>query len=454
MVNLADLLDQHEGKTLEFKRDASSPVPLMKTLVAFANGPGGILLIGVEDQTRNVIGVPEPTQLESQLANWVVDRIEPRLLPECLILPWRKKNVVLVEVFPSPLRPHYLKTEGEANGVYVRVGSTNRRADPAQVDELRRQVSGRSFDEDPLPERNWEDLDFPAASEFFAPIRKLARGDLRTLNLIVRYQNRQVPTVGGMLLFGKNRLSVFPDAQIRAAVFAGTDRTTILDSQELTSHLPRALEEAIAFIQRNTRRAVQVAGIRNVKVPDFPLVALREAVINAVVHADYSQHGAPLRVAIFSDRIEIENPGGLPPGLTLEEVRQGVSKLRNRVVGRVFHELGLIEQWGSGIQRMTKACLQAGLPEPILQEIGSGFRVTFRLNPGSRPELGRLDQEILDLLKGSSGLSTSQIASGIKRTPRAARDRIRRLLGLKLIIGHGSSLNDPTKVFRLPNEKA
>jgi len=450
MVELANLLNQHEGKTLEFKRDASSPVPLMKSLVAFANGSGGILLIGVEDQSRHILGAPEPTRLEGQLASWIVDRIEPRLVPEILIVPWRNKNLVLVEVFPSPLRPHYLKAEGEANGVYVRIGSTNRRADPAQVAELKRQVLGRSFDEDPLPEWNSEDLDFQAASESFAAKRKLAAGDLKTLNLLVRYQNRLVPTIGGMLLFGKERLLVFPDARIRAAVFAGQNRTQILDTQEITSYLPTAVEEVIAFVQRNTRRSILVAGIRNEGVPEIPLIALREAVINAVVHADYGQHGSPLRVAVFSDRLEIENPGGLPPGLTLDEVRQGASKLRNRVIGRVFHELGLIEQWGSGIQRMTKACLDAGLPEPVLEEIGSGFRVTFGLIPIQKASLDLLDQKILDLLAADpTGISNGQLANAIERSTRATRDRVKRLMELGLIREHGSSSRDPKKVFRL-----
>jgi predicted HTH transcriptional regulator len=450
MVDLANLLNQQEGKTLEFKRDASSPVPLMKTLVAFANGSGGILLIGVEDQSRHILGAPEPTRLEGQLASWIVDRIEPRLVPEILIVPWRNKNLVLVEVFPSPLRPHYLKAEGEANGVYVRIGSTNRRADPAQVAELKRQVLGRSFDEDPLPERHSEDLDFQAASEAFAAKRKLAAGDLKTLNLLVRYQNRLVPTIGGMLLFGKERLVVFPDARIRVAVFAGQDRTQILDTQEITSFLPTAVGEVIAFVQRNTRRAILFSGIRNEGVPEIPLIALREAVINAVVHADYGQHGSPLRVAVFSDRLEIENPGGLPPGLTLDEVRQGASKLRNRVIGRVFHELGLIEQWGSGIQRMTKACLDAGLPEPVLEEIGSGFRVTFGFIPIQKASLDLLDQKILDLLAADpTGISNGQLAKAIERSTRATRDRVKRLMELGLIREHGSSSRDPKKVFRL-----
>src|SRR5256885_3973776 len=108
-----------------------------------------------------------------------------------------------------------------------------------------------------------------------------------------------------------------------------------------------------------------------------PPVAVREAIINAVVHADYSQRGAPIRISIFDDRLEVENPGLLPFGVTVEDLPRGISKLRNRVIGRVFHALGLIEQWGSGIQRMTAACRDAGLAAPVFEEIGTRFRVTI-----------------------------------------------------------------------------
>lgn len=362
---------------------------------------------------------------------------------------WRSKSLVLVEVFPSPLRPHFLKGEGEPKGVYVRIGFTNRRADPSQVEELRWQVSGRSFDEEPMPELNSEDLDFRVASESFAGRRKLVKTDLLTLNLLAPCQKRLVPTVGGVLLFGKDRLAVFPDARIRAALFEGKDRSRILASLEITSDLPRAVEEAISFVRRNTRNSLSIAGIRNERVPEVPVIALREAIINAVVHADYAQRGAALKVAIFSDRIEIENPVGLPPGLTLEEIRKGVSKLRNRVIGRVFHELGLIEQWGSGIQRMTKACGEAGLPEPTYEEIGSGFRVSIGLRKVGGPDLDALDTAILRLFEGREGLSTNQVAMGIERSARTARERLKRLVEVGLVYEIASSPKDPRKQYRL-----
>jgi predicted HTH transcriptional regulator len=449
MISLHELLAQTEGKTLEFKRDLSSPEKVMRTVVAFANGAGGTLLLGVEDGSRQVRGIANPTRTEEQLASLIWDRIEPRLVPERQIIPWRRTYVLAVRVFPGPQRPHYLKTQGFPGGVYVRVGSTNRVADPAQADELRRVVQGGSFDEEPLPGLNTEALDFRAASECFGGIRRLRKGDLRSLQLTSLHQGREVPTVGGLLLFGTDRLRHFPDAFIRAGCFAGRDKQTILDSRDLTSQPVQAIEDALQFVRRNTRRGVRVEQARSTEAWEFPLVALREAVINAVVHADYAQRGMPIRVAIFDDHLEVENPGGLPPGLTIEDIRQGVSKLRNRVLGRVFHELHLIEQWGSGIQRMTAACREAGLPEPQFAELGSGFRVTFQRAHQTAPGVDDLNSRILALLRKRPDLSPSAIAAQIERTPRATRDRLVKLVHLGLIIPVASGPRDPRKVFRL-----
>ncbi|MGF7239460.1 MAG: AlbA family DNA-binding domain-containing protein [Frankia sp.] len=132
-MDLLDLLRRPEGKTLEFKRDLSSPRGALRSIVAFANTAGGVLLIGVEDGTRNIRGVAEPLDLEERLANLISDQIVPRLVPELEIIPWHGTHIVAVEIFPSPSRPYYLEREGLNDGTYVRVGSTNRRADPELV---------------------------------------------------------------------------------------------------------------------------------------------------------------------------------------------------------------------------------------------------------------------------------------------------------------------------------
>ena len=448
-MTLTDLLAQHEGKTLEFKRDASSPDNIIRTVVAFSNGAGGTIIIGIDDRTHSVRGIPDPKTTEELLANLISDRIQPRLVPEIQIIPWRKTCVIALRVYPSSLRPHFVKTAGPEQGVYVRVGSTNRRADPAQIEEIKRFVRGSTFDEEPFPGINTEAIDFRAASECFSSIRKLRKSDLRALQITAIYQNREVPTIGGFLLFGRDRRATFPDAYVQAGCFKGIDKSSIIDSAAIEGYLALLVEDVLKFIKRNTRKAIRVQGTKHAESWEFPPAALREAVINALVHADYAQQGAPLRVAIFSNRIEIDNPGGLPPGLTLEEIRRGVSKLRNRVIGRVFHELGLIEQWGSGIQRMIGACEQAGLSEPVFEEIGSGFRVTIHSQAQVQPRLEELDRVIVDYIRKVKEASSSQVANHIQRTPRTARNRLNHLVDIGLLIPIGSSLRDPRRVYRL-----
>ncbi len=439
-------LQEQEG--IHLKVDARKVVKgVMRTIVAFANTAGGVLLLGVEDATRNVRGVAKPLAVEERLANLISDSILPRLIPDIDILPWRHNYVLAVQVYPSPGRPHYLKSAGVEGAVYVRVGSTNRRADRELIDELRRFARGDAFDEQAMPECDSEALDFRAASESFSPVRKLKRTDLETLRLMVRHQGRKVPTVGGMLLFGKERERYFPDVWIQAGRFSGIDKTHITDTLDIRSLPVRAVEEIVAFVQKHALHGMEIGAVHRTERWNLPPVAVREAVINAVVHTDYAQHGAPIRVSIFDDRLEVENPGLLPFGLTVYDLRHGVSKLRNRVIGRVFHELGLIEQWGSGIQRMMAACREAGLAPPILEEIGTHFRVTIHTTSIGAPGVDKTNQAILDALEAGNGLSTQEIATVIGLTTRATRSRLLKLVENGLVREIGTSPQDPKRRY-------
>lgn len=191
---------------------------------------------------------------------------------------------------------------------------------------------------------------------------------------------------------------------------------------------------------------------RRIEVPEYPPEALREAVINAIVHADYSQLGAPVRIAIFDDRLEVESPGLLVPGLTIPDLLGGVSKVRNRVIARVFRELGLIEQWGSGIGRMHEACLAAGMAPPLLEEVGTRFRVTLFPRREAPPRIDDVDAAALDALRSAEGLTTSKLAAKIGRTPRATRTRLRRLVGRGLVVELGSGPNDPHRRYFVAEE--
>ncbi|HJP34208.1 MAG TPA: helix-turn-helix domain-containing protein [Candidatus Latescibacteria bacterium] len=452
MTDLEDILKRPEGKTLEFKRDLSSPDGVLKTIVAFANTAGGTLLLGIEDGSRHVRGVTDALDMEERLANLVSDRIHPRLVPEIDILPWRRTHVLAVHVHPSPSRPHHFTREEPERGTYVRVGSTNRRADAELLDELRRFARGEGYDEQPMPELDSEAIDFRVASESFLPVRKLARRDLATWRLVTDHQGRKVPTVGGMILFGTDRERHFPDAWIQVGRFQGADKSRIVDRAEIRSLPVPAVEEAIAFVQKHALHGAEIGPVRRKERWSLPPVAVREALINAVAHTDYAQRGAPLRLSIFDDRLEIENPGLLPFGLTLEDLPRGVSKLRNRVIGRVFHALGLIEQWGSGIQRMTAACHEAGLAAPLFEELATRFRVTLHTAQVDRPSLDDTDQSIVACLESGEGRSTSEIAKKISLTPRATRTRLARMVGSGLVREIGTGPQDPKRRYYLAEQ--
>ena len=451
-MGIENLLAQNEGKTLEFKRDLSSPKPALRTIIAFANATGGTLLLGVEDKTRTVCGIKNPLNVEERLANLIADCIAPRVLPSIEIIPWRKTYLIAVEVYPSAGKPHYLKENGVTNGTYVRVGSTNRRADATLIAELRRSAIHASYDEEPIPSIDSEAIDFRAASESFASIKRLKRSDLSTLKIVTEYQGKNVPTNGGMVLFGRDRHEYFPDAWIHCGKFSGVDKRKILDNLEVHSYLPTAVEEAIGFVQKHATKGIRINAVKHEAQWSIPLGAVREAIINAVVHADYSQRGSPIRVSLFDNRIEIENPGLLVSGLTISDIKLGISKLRNRVVGRVFKELGLIEQWGSGVQRMMASCEEMGLELPMFEELATHFRVTLSTIPVKGMKLDHTDMSIRELLAQRGPLSTRDIATHVGLTTRAVRDRLASLKKRGIVVVLGQGRNDPKRRYALAEQ--
>ena len=406
-------------------------------------------MIGIEDKSHDVYGVEDPLDAEERLANLISDKIDPRLLPSIEIHPWRNTHLVAVEVFPGSNRPYYVSDLGPERGVYVRVGSTNRKADRALIDELRRAVKNQTYDEEALPELNSEAIDYPTISELFAELRTIKRSDLQTLRLLIRHQGKTVPTVGGVILFGRERERYFPDAWIQCGRFKGLDKRQILDSYEARDYPPLAVEQVMDFVKKHALRGISINSARHEEKWNVPLLAVREAIINAVVHADYSQSGSPIRVAFYDDRLEIENPGLLPLGLTINDIIQGISKLRNRVIGRVFKELGLIEQWGSGIQRMLAACLEMGLEEPSFEEIANHFRVTLFTRQQRAQQLDETDRIICTMLGESQGLSTHEIASRLALSDRAVRNRLSKLTSKGIIRAIGTSPRDPHRRYFL-----
>jgi len=382
LAEIEDIIKGKEGKTLEFKRDLSSFKPIMRILIAFANTAGGTLVIG-RDDNGVITGIKDVLQAEESLANAVADSIMPAMMPDIEIITYETKDLLIVRAAHWS-GPFYLKNEGPEDGVYIRLGSTNRKAGPEILAELHRTVRRVSFDQEPCPELSADDLDLAKTESAFKSVnRSIDEHKLESLGLIVPYAGRKTVSNGCLILFGKekDRSRFFPDARVSCARFRGIDKSQFIDRLDIQGSILDAVKDVPKFIRLNTRLFSRIESFKREDIPAYPEVAVREVLVNALVHSDFSLTGMRILVSIFSDRMQIQNPGMLPFGITLEDFKAGVSKVRNRVIARIFRELGLMEEWGSGYKRVLNACRTGGYPEPDWAELGAAVRVTFYPHP-------------------------------------------------------------------------
>lgn len=460
MVNISKLLSKPESKTMEFKQDLSSLKPILKTLVAFANTAGGTLLVGREDGGKPS-GVMDVFRAEEKLANAISDSIHPPLMPEIEILSHEKKSFLLVRV-PFWRGPFYIKSEGPINGVYIRLGSTNSPAGPEILDELKRSISNISFDQLPFPMVDSSGLNMEKIEQAFARVgQKITKNKLETLGILVPYSGKKVCSVGGLILFGQDHLRMqhFPNSEVRCARFRDTTRCTFIDQYDVTGSILDAMDEVPKFINRNTRLAAKIESIHRKDIPEYSPIAIREVLTNAFVHADYSVRGMNPKIAIFSNRLEIESPGMFPFGYTLEDFISGISHVRNKVITRVFRELKIMEEWGTGYKRIKNICQKESYITPEWNEQGIAIRVTFKPHAAtkepkvnyssSRPKkLSDRQHEILNLLQEIKKLTSKEIFDklNLKISERTLRLDLLQLKKLKLLKKNG---NGPSSSWTL-----
>ena len=449
-MRIHDLLTTKECKTVEFLGDSASESDLLKTITAFSNSAGGVVLIGVDGENRAVTGIKNALDEAQRIDNIIADSISPRLSQSVHVMTWEGRQLLTIRVYPSTQRPHFLKSLGEDSGTYVRVGSTNRQADRLLIEQLNRSTTCRSFDQGPMPKFNPDTLDTKYMSGLFSENSSWSDSTTKSFQLVTEHQGRLVPTVGGVLLFGLEKEVIFPDAWIQCGRFRGLHKAVILDQLDARGLLPVILEKAFEFVQKHAMKSAQFGELRRIDVWNVPLTAIQEALVNAVVHTDYSRMGSPIRLMMFDNRIEIENPGTLAPGMNFDDVKSGVSVLRNRVIGRVFKELKLIEQWGSGYKTMYESCINNGFPAPVFEEVGFNIRVTFFLKNEGSSVNDSVDSLILDQIsqnENQGGTTVKALVNATGLVDRSVRRHLSRLRSSGRIVAIGKSVYDPDKRF-------
>ena len=365
-----------ESKNVEFKENLpEKSIKYMKSVVAFANGTGGKIIFGITDKTREVVGFEKEDVFKKMdaIANAVSDSCEPAIIPDISLQTIDGKTVIVAEIF-----------EGEG-GVYVRVAGTTRLADEYMVRELMFEGSNRYFDQALCSGLTITDEEIDALCKSMkeqavknahtegqkASIKDVGRQQLRSWGILIECDGKDYPSNAYAILTGQGGLHV----ATQCGVFKGTTKAVFVDRREYTGPLWEQIEEAFQFVLRNIHLGATIVGIYRQDIYEIPPDAIRELIVNTMVHRSYLDHGM-IQVAVYDNRLEITSPGKLPMGQTLERMKEGYSKIRNEAFAHAFSYMNLIEHWGSGIPRIIEKVKAAGLREPEF----IGGEVDLRIN--------------------------------------------------------------------------
>jgi ATP-dependent DNA helicase RecG len=403
-TELLEIIRNGENSGVEFKRDEIEPRALAKELVALANFEGGSVLLGVEDDGA-VFGVTRP-----DIEEWVMNACRTKIRPE--INPYFErlrdvepgKDVCVVRVGPG-LNVHSVWHD-QRNLYYVRVGTTSRDPSPEELGRLFQQRGGVRAEIRPVAGATLANLDRRRLRDYFSRVREqpppLDEDEGAWRNLLVNTELLDdgpdgAPTVAGLLLFGVNINRFLPQSGIDAAAYAGEEPdyaarervelrgplTPLMnDNREVVEN--GLVEQALEFARRNLTVHAEVTTGQRTETWTYPLEAVREAIVNALVHRDYLLSATAIQFSIYSNRLEVISPGRLPNGVTPDRMRAGVRAYRNQILRDVMSDYRYLEHMGMGIPRkVVRLSLQQNGTEPELIEDGEQFtlRLRARLTP-------------------------------------------------------------------------
>ena len=353
-MTIKEIIKQLEGRRLEFKDALPENAELANTIIAFANDAGGELYIGVRNNPREIIGLPEEElmKIEEQVSNIIFDRCYPAIMPDITFLTDEDKHIIRVTVYRGSTPPYYLKDKGKLKGTYIRVGSSNRLADEEIIAELERRRRNISFDSELIMDKAVSELNIEAFKQEYQDKtgEALDTQTLRKLEL-VKNMNETEYSTNALVLFSDDELrrSLFPFAKVECARFKGTSSEEFIDQKSILTNITTQAEEAYNFVLRHINKGAVVEGVYTVSRWEYPIKAIREVIRNAIVHRDYSLTGKDVKVAIYDDMVEVTSPGLLPPSIDYAAMESRQSDARNKIIAPVFKRMGIIDQWGNGL---------------------------------------------------------------------------------------------------------
>lgn len=431
-----------ETEEIEFKSCITGD--LYKEVIAFANTNGGVIYVGIDDE-GNVVGLDNVDEEYTRITNGIRDAIMPDVTT-FVRFTLQENKVVRIAVSEGSNKPYYLKAKGlKPSGVYVRQGSSSAPASPDQIRRMIKDSDGDVFEE--MRSMN-QDLAFDSAEKSFAKYGVAFGLDkYRTLGIV---RNGLYTNLG--LILSDQCLHT-----VKVAVFGDDAKTIFKDNKEFGGSVFEQLEGAFDYLMLCNRTVSEIKGLERVEKQDYPEAALREALLNALVHRDYSFSGSII-VNVNEKEIEFISLGGLLPGLSPDDIRSGISQPRNKALAEVFHRLRLIESYGTGIRRIFGLYSECPL-QPRIEVTPNTFKIVLpNMNVASsvvydssvsannpfvseRPApytTGQM-QRIVDFIKEKGWITDLEIETllGLKKTRAFTIAKRMRDMGLIEAVGRG-----------------
>jgi len=451
------MLSEGEGLFVEFKSSFNAAV--IESLVAFANTKGGTVLVGVDDHGSPV---PQLAIADETIVNWVNEiktKTQPELIPEASIVEIQGSPVVQLSVSEYPVKPVAVRGR-----YYKRVRNSNHQMSLMEIANLHMQSINLSWDFYADPHHGIEDLSLDKVNRFIQRVAYLHNTDIQDdpLTVLRKYEmiRDERVTFGSFLMFCDR-------ASLVSTIEAGRfdSETIIRDSVNIRDDLFAEVDSCMQFITKHVSKRYVITGKpQRDEVWEYPLDAVREIVVNMIVHRDY-QATADSTIKIHNDRIEFFNPGGLQDGVTIESILTGrnPSRPRNRLIASIFREAGIIEKYGSGIRRVHQILEEAGAPVPKFQDLSGIFTVTiFPIKEGRNEDhggalsgalggalSGALSESILNLVMKMPGVQRHVLVDALNLPSRTVDRYIAELVKAGKIERRGSK---KTGGYHLGNE--
>jgi ATP-dependent DNA helicase RecG len=428
-------IEEGENLTTEFKREYTEEIK--KTIVAFANTAGGTLYIGIND-TQSIVGVDKPDDTLLQITNVVRSAIKPdlTLFMECKKEKTKKASVIAITVQKGTACPYYLAGKGiRPEGVYVRQGASSVSASETAILNMIKETDGEKYED--VRSLN-QDLTFSEAERSFK-MEKVPFGLNQQKTLHLQTADGVYTNLG--LLLSDQAVHT-----VKLAVFEGTEKEVFKDRREFSGSVLKQLGETYEQLDVHNRTNAEVKGLIRQEKKDYPEEALREALLNALVHRDYAFSSSTL-ISIFDDRIEFVSIGGLPKGVSLDDILLGLSVPRNENLANVFYRLHLIEVYGTGIPKIMRSYADCAR-KPELQATGNAFKIILpnrnvmrHIEVGKKASFNENEEKIIALLDKQNEIVRKDVETTLGISLAMAVRLLRRLVdkGAIQVIGGGKN---------------